>query len=516
MVKYGSEKVNLKDAMPIPFKSSPIEFDQHLLFPSNVFDLLPKDHECYLYMDLFEQLSTSSLESEYSHKGQNAYDPKRIVAILIYAYSRGVFSSRQIQRRCNEDLSFMFIAQMNCPNFRVLSDFRKDHPDFFHDCFKQTVKLAMELELASLGHISLDGSKFKANSSKHKAMSYKRLKEKEQELTTEIDDLIEKASRCDEEEDQAYKAQTGYEIPQDLKFKKARLVRIKEAKKALEAREQILNPDKEIEDKKQISFADKDARIMGKKGSFDYQYNGQISVDEDHQIIVGQHLSQNANDKQEVALALNGIQEATGTLPKHMSADNGYLSGDNLEALEASSIDVYIATDKGEKTNKIPLDESDRRLVKADFNYHATKDHFTCPGGQRLVMKRQAKDGTKIYQGDAEVCADCPYKNRCCQSGKGQARTIRTDDKEPLRQQMNAKMEKQKSKELYKRRKVIVEPVFGHIKNSGFRQFSVRGKAKVAGEFSLVCATHNMKKITRSILTGLIRPEFGKLSVNPT
>lgn len=130
-------------------------------------------------------------------------------------------------------------------------------------------------------------------------------------------------------------------------------------------------------------------------------------------------------------------------------------------------------------------------------------------------MKRQAKDGTKIYQGDAEVCADCPYKNRCCQSGKGQARTIQTDDKEPLRQQMNAKMEEQKSKELYKRRKVIVEPVFGHIKNSGFRQFSVRGKAKVAGEFSLVCATHNMKKIARSILTGLIRPEFGKLSANP-
>ncbi len=346
-------------------------------------------------------------------------------------------------------------------------------------------------------------------------MSYKRLKEKEQELTTEIDDLIGKASRCDEEEDQAYKEQTGYEIPADLKYKKVRLARIKEAKEALEAREHILNPGKEIEDKKQISFADKDARIMGKGGNFDYQYNGQISVDEDHQIIVGQHLSQNANDKQEVAPALKGIQEATDTLPETLSADNGYMSGSNLDALEASSIDVYIATDKGEKTSKIPLDESDRRLVKADFEYNEPKDNYTCPGGQLLVMKRQAKDGTKIYQGDSGVCADCPYKNRCCQSGKGEARTIRTDDKEPLRQQMNAKMEEQKSKELYKRRKVIVEPVFGHIKNSGFRQFSVRGKEKVAGEFSLVCATHNMKKIARSILTGLIRPEFEKLSANP-
>jgi len=363
--------------------------NQSLLFPSNIFDLLPEDHECYLYEDLFEQLDTATVESQYSHKGQHAYPPKQRVSILIYAYSRGVFSSRQIEKRCNEDLSFMFIAQMNGPNFRVLSDFRKDHADFFHDCFKQTVKLAMELKLASLGHISLDGSKFKANSSKHKAMSYKRLKEKEQELTTEINELIEKASRCDEEEDQAYKDQTGYEIPEDLKHKKARLAQIKEAKDALEAREQALNPDKEIEDKKQISFADKDARIMGKKGRFDYQYNGQISVDEAHQIIVGQHLSQNANDKQEIDPALKSIEEATGKLPDVMSADNGYMPGDNLEALEESPIDVYIATDKGEKTSKIPLDESERKLVKADFEYDETSDSFTCPGGQPLEMKRQ-------------------------------------------------------------------------------------------------------------------------------
>jgi len=145
--------------MSAPFKSSPVEFNQHLLFPSNIFDLLPKDHECFLYAELFQQLDTSSLESLYSVKGQNAYHPKLIVAILIYAYSQGIFSSRKIEKRCKEDLSFMFIAQMNCPNFRVLSDFRKDHGDFFQDCFKQTVKLALELKLASLGHISLDGSK---------------------------------------------------------------------------------------------------------------------------------------------------------------------------------------------------------------------------------------------------------------------------------------------------------------------------------------------------------------------
>jgi transposase len=501
--------------MSVPFKSSPVEFNQHLLFPTNIFDLLPKGHECFLYAELFQQIDTSSLESLYSVKGQNAYHPKLIVSILIYAYSRGVFSSRQIERRCNEDLSFMFIAQMNCPNFRVLSDFRKNQGDFFQDCFKQTVKLAMELKLASLGHISLDGSKFKANTSKHKAMSYGRLKEREQALCAEIDDLIEKAKRCDQDEDKAYKDKTGYEIPDDLKFKEGRLAKIRAAKQALEQREQQLSPGKAIDDKKQISFADTEARIMGKNGSFDYAYNAQISVDADLQIIVAQHVSQNANDKQEVAPALRALQETTDQLPEKLSADNGYWSGDNLQALEQSGTDAYIATDKGEKTHKIPLDSSDRKLVKADFDYHEADNTFTCPEGQILTMKRESQDGSRVYQGASEVCADCPLQSRCCQSAKGEARTITTDDKEPLRQQMASKMATEAAKVIYGKRKTIVEPVFGQIKNSGFRGFSVRGKEKVAGEFSMVCATHNFKKIAKAIVTGLIRPAFGKFSTNP-
>lgn len=501
--------------MTIPFKQSPIEFQQHSLFPTNVFDLLADDHECYLYNDLFQQLDTASVESNYKYTGQNGFHPRLITSILIYSYSRGVFSSREIEKRCNEDLSFMFIAQMNCPNFRVLSDFRKNNSEFFHDCFKQTVRLAMELKLASLGHISLDGSKFKANTSKHKAMTYGRLKEKEQVLSKEIDELIKKASRSDTEEDQAYQDQTGYEIPEDLKHKQARLKQIKQAKEAIEEREEALNPGAKIDDKKQISFADEDARIMGKKGHFDYQYNVQFSVDEDMQIIVGQHLSQKANDKQEVKQALAAIKDATGRLPDKMSGDNGYMSGDNLQALEESPVDAYIATNKGEKSNTISLDESERKLTKADFKYDEESNSFTCPGQQELVVVKQGKDGSQIYQGQAKICHDCLFKSRCCQSTKGEARTIKTDNKEPLRQQMNQKMEQEESKEIYKQRKVIVEPVFGQIKNTGFRGFSVRGKDKVAGELSLVCATHNFKKIFKAIFGGAIRPKSIKRELKP-
>jgi hypothetical protein len=404
---------------------------------------------------------------------------------------------------------------MNCPNFRVLSDFRKDHGGFFQDCFKQTVKLAMELKLASLGHISLDGSKFKASTSKHKAMSYGRLKEREKALCAEIDELIQKATRCDKEEDKAYKEKTGYEIPEDLKFKEDRLAKIKAAKQALEQREEKINPGKVIDDKKQISFADTEARIMGKNGGFDYAYNAQISVDADLQIIVSMHISQNANDKQEVEPALQALKDTTDRLPDKASVDNGYWSGGNLQAFEQNSIDAYIATDKGEKTHKMPLDASDRKVVKADFNYNEADNSFICPHGQTLPMISDSKDGSRVYQGSDDVCEACPLKSRCCQSEKGHARTISTDDKESLRQDMNRKMETAPAKAVYKQRKVIVEPVFGQIKNSGFRGFSVRGKEKVVGEFSMVCAAHNFKKIAKAIVTGLIRPKFGNYATSP-
>ena len=179
--------------------------------------------------------------------------------------------------------------------------------------------------------------------------------------------------------------------------------------------------------------------------------------------------------------------------------------------METADVDAYIATDKGEKKNKIPLDESNRQLTKADFIYHDQDDYFTCPGGQALVLKSESKDGKRIYQGSSGVCAGCGYKSRCCKSAKGQARTISTDAKEPLRQQMNEKMGSENSKEIYAKRKVIVEPVFGQIKNAGFRGFNVRGYEKTSGEFSLVCAVHNIKKIMKAILKGVVRSESGKL-----
>ena len=496
--------------MNIPFKKDPEEYQQGMLFPPNIFNLLPKDHYCFIFEDIFQQIDTSSLMKNYSDQGQYAFDPRLLTSILIYAYSQGIFSAREIQQKNKEDLSFMYIAHAQKPDFRVLSDFRKTNKTFFKACFKQSVQLAMESGLASLGHVSLDGSKFKANISKHKAMSYKRLKEQEKQLTNEIEELIEKAAKCDDEEDQQYKDQTGYEIPEDLKYKEKRLKKIKAAKEALEKREQELNPNKNIEDKKQISFSDHDARIMGKKGQFDYNYNPQISVDEDNQIIVGQHVSQKANDKNEVSEALDQIQENTETLPEKMSLDNGYFSGINLEILEESKVDAYVACSK--ETTTLEIKNDDRELGKSDFKYNEQTDCFICPEGHSLPLKREKANGRKIYQASKDDCNVCSAKNRCCKSKRDEPGIITVDDKEHLRVAMIEKMKQKSSGEIYKKRKHIVEPVFGQIKNTGFRQFSVRGSPKVAGEFSLVCMAHNFSKIVRAIFRGAVCIESGKLA----
>ncbi len=484
--------------------------DQHELFACNVFDLLPAEHDCFVFADLIQSLDVSSVHSHYSPIGQRAYDPLHLIGILIYAYSHGVFSSRQIARRCAEDLGFMYIAASSCPSHKVLRDFRQQHGALFFECFKQTVKVALELKLATLGHVSLDGSKFKANSSKHKAMSYGRLKKQEKALGKEIKALIAQAARCDEEEDRRYQERTGYEPSADLQHKQTRLEKIQAAKAALEQREQKRagGPAEpaDIEDRKQISFADHDANPMGKKGHSEYAYNAQVSVDSEHQIIVGQHLSTQANDYGEVSPALEQLKENAERYPDKLSMDNGYYSGSNLQALSEAGIDAYVATDRGEKLPSETLEIGGRRLVKADFTYNEQTDQYTCPAGKAL-SRCGSREKECRYRAQPADCLNCPLKGQCLKTLKTAARTLNYSDKEPLRRRMNQHMAQAQSCAVYDKRKVIVEPVFGQIKNSGFRGFAVRTKARVAGEFSLVCLVHNLKKILKYAKTDSIVSE---------
>jgi len=479
--------------MPVPFKKDPTDYNQSQLLATNVFDLLSKDHDCFIYEDILSQIDTKSIEGKYSMIGQHAYPPRLITAILIYSYSQGVFSSRKIEERCSQDLSFMYISHRNCPNFRVLSDFRKDNWQFFVDCFKASVKIAASLGMVSLGHVGIDGSKFGANTSKHKAASYSHLKANEDKLKQQIEELLKRAENEDAAEDKIYHNGRGYSIPEDLKIKEKRLEKIKKVKEELEKREQRENPGKKIDGKKQISYADTDAKIMKARGNFEYCYNGQISVDSKNQIIVGQHLTQNANDKNELAKAITEIEKNTEKNPEKISADSGYKTSDNILALEGSKIDGYIATGKGEKDNS---QDTDKKIGKSQFLYNSEKDTFICPAG--VVLKLKSSGENRVYKAEEMVCGGCSFKN-ICSAKKSNTATIYTDESGIILAAMAEKMKKDSSKEIYAKRKIIVEPVFGQIKTGGFRRFSLRGFEKAGGEFSLVCAVLNFKKIVNMI-----------------
>jgi len=476
--------------MAPPFKKDPEEFKGRKLMAENVFDLLPDDDDCFIYEDIFSQIDTKALEEKYSMLGQNAYHPKLNVAILIYAYSQGIYSSRKIEEKCRKDLTFMYISHMNCPNFRVLADFRKKNLAFFSECFKKTVEMAKSLGMVSLGHVATDGSKFFADTSKHKAASYSHLKANEKKLKKQIEELIKKADDIDAKEDKIYHNGTGYSIPDDLKIKEKRLEKIKKIKRQLEDREEKENPGKEIDPKKQISYADTDAKIMKRSKDFAYCYNAQISVDSKDQIIVGQHLTQNANDKKELGRAIDEIEKNTDKLPEKISADSGYLSSENISALEKNNIDGYVATGKGEKD----ISDTDKIGIK-NFSYNSKEDVFICPAGQGLKLKSIGK--RRIYKG-CGICAGCGYKNKCS-ACKGDTATIYVTKGGLILTEMAEKMKKDSSRKIYGERKIIVEPVFGQIKTGGFKRFSLRGLEKAGGEFSLVCAVSNFKKIVKKI-----------------
>ena len=249
----------------IPFKPDPMDFSQSKLSLTHIFQYLPKDHDCFVYADVFKELDYSPLHQNYSPIGQHAYNPGLISNILLYAYCHGVFSSRQIEKKCHTDLGFMYISHLNCPNFRVLSDFRKVNHDFFQNLFTQTLAIAQELDLVDLQNVCQDGSKFKADTSKHKAMSYGRMKKNVAELTELIRDLMKKIDEIEPSELNCESQKEYQSLKRELEFKETRLQKIHAAKAAIESRENILHPDEKIPEKSQISFADTDAVNGGVK-----------------------------------------------------------------------------------------------------------------------------------------------------------------------------------------------------------------------------------------------------------
>jgi len=428
----------------------------------------------YFISDVVDTLDLSSIVDEYTggdDRGQPPFHPAMMVKLLVYAYCVGKPSSRKIERATWEEVPFRVLSAGHHPDHDSFASFRQRHLKSLAGLFLQVLSLCREAGLVKLGHVSLDGTKVKANASKHKAMSYGRMEKAERQLVEQIDELLRRAEQVDAEEDVRYgKGVRGDELPKELARRESRLKKIREAQAALEkqAREKAAEkaeeaktkikkreekekrsgkkvsgrkpavPDPEKarpEPKAQRNFTDPESRIMkdGATKGFEQAYNAQAVVDGDSQVIVAHAVTQETNDKKQLAPMVKLAGENTGTKPEILSADAGYFSEDALGDEELEGIDLYVPPDRQKHGERPPM---------------ATGP----PPPEATVIERMRHK-------------------------------LRTPD----------------GREVYRKRKAIVEPVFGQIKEArGFRRFSFRGLEKVRAEWDLICLTHNLLKLFRA------------------
>lgn len=437
----------------------PYSLDQAYLLPQSPREWLPEGHLALFLEEIVSQLDLGPIFEGYQGgRGPQAYHPQMLLTLLLYGYCTGVCSSRKIARGCETDLAFRVLSGGQFPDFRTLSDFRKDHLEAFHGLFLEVLRMCREAGLVKLGHLSLDGSKYQANASKHKAMSYGRIQEVEPQLEAEVKELLRRAAAVDEAEDAEYgPEQRGDELPEELRRREGRLEKIREAKRRLEERAKKRAQERaeargggpeEVatavargvpQPKEQSNFTDPDSRIMKSSQGWIQGYNAQVLVEEASGVIVAQEVTAHGGDSPRLRPMLDRLEENLARMgvpeeerrPKWFTADAGYCSEQNLRMLAERQIDAYVATGR----------------------------------------------------------------ERHHRGGIAQGSRTRT----PLRAAMRAKLATTEGKAIYARRKAITEPVHGLIKQArGFRQFLLRSLNKVAGEFALVALTHNLLKLWRA------------------
>ncbi|MFH1474417.1 MAG: IS1182 family transposase [Chloroflexota bacterium] len=406
--------------------------------PPSLHDWVDPDGLPAFLSDLVDELDLAPFLAAHDEpRGMPPYHPRLMLKVLLYGYATGVRSSRKLEERLGADVGFMFLAGQARPDHKTIAEFRRRHLAAFEGLFLEALRLCQAAGLAKLGRVAIDGTKLKANASRHKAMSYGRMDEREAALAAEVAAILAEAEAVDAAEDKLYGDARGDELPPELRRRETRLARIREAKAALEreARERTGNPDAVPEPRAQRNFTDPESRIMhSKPDGWIYGYNTQIAVDDGHQVIVATTLSADPTDTGALPALVDAIETNTGARPRKLLADAGYASDDNLAHLEERGIDAYVATRRDRHGAKAPA--APRGRIPAGLSRR-----------ERMARKLTTK--------------------------KGRAE--------------------------YRRRKAIVEPVFGQTKEArGFRRFHLRGRAKVTAEWHLVCAVHTLGKLFRS------------------
>src|ERR1700758_3672453 len=348
--------------------------DEPLFLPPTVGDFVAQDHLARFVLNLVrDDIDLAAITGTYgSERGQPPFDPTMMTALLLYSYCCGIYSSRRIAKACRERVDFMSIVALDAPDFRTISDFRKRHLKALGNLFGQILRLCEKAGLVKLGHVALDGTKIKANASKHKAMSYERMEKRAAELEAEVAKWLSAAEAADAEEDKAFgRDKSGEELPKWVADKKKRAEEIRAAKAELEAEAKAVaaakakaqqeaealrqaegrktagrpaaQPSDQPDPKAQKNFTDPESRIMKTKDGFIQGYNAQAAVDATAQVIVAHGLDAKQSDQHQLAPIADAIEANLGKKPTQLSADAGYCSDANLAALEQREIDAYIA-----------------------------------------------------------------------------------------------------------------------------------------------------------------------------
>lgn len=461
------------------------EYNQHqsLLFPPHLRDFLPDDHQAVIINDIVETLDLKNFYQKLSTEGAQAYHPKMMIKILVYAYANRIFSSRKIQAALSESIAFIFLAAWQRPDFRTVSDFRKNNLERFLEIFNQTVDICRRLGMVSLGHLAIDGSKFKANASDKRTYDQKH-------IDSAIEQLVRQAEQIDAQEDQLLGPDNaGDQIPTQIRRQKDRLKKLQSIKKQLQD-----------SGKKKINATDPDAVFMKTGSGIRTCYNAQIAVDEKHQVIVAARVTDQPSDTELLLPMVEQAEKTIGPIDK-LSADSGYSSGENLQQLVKKGIDAYIpdANYQGSQRGKQDA-PGEQFFSKSCFQRDELKDCFICPAGKTLdfshFVKTKGQKHSRMYR-----CRDfktCALKSRCTKARNGRSIIINAYDDQF--RAMRSKLDSPYGKRLYAKRQGIVEPVFGHIKEAiGFGKFLLRGLEKADGEFAIVCIVHNLRKIIHAL-----------------
>lgn len=465
--------------------------DQPLLLPLNIKELIAEDHIVRVIDMVVEKLNLQSLYVNTNNDtgGCPAYHPRMMLKILFYAYTEGIRSSRQIARRLESDIYFMYLSGMQTPDFRTICNFRSNNLRCIKELFIQIVKLCKQLGLIRIGHVAIDGSKVRASAGRRNTKSGERLEEMQKGIEQQIKELIEEAEKIDEQEDQLYdKSNRGDEIPKELANKEILKEKIEQAKKLLEERGW-----------KEINLTDEDSRFMkSADGSKNVSYNVQIAVDAEHQIIVASDVSSEPTDQHQLIPLYEQVVENTGEKPDEVSADCGYDSNKNYIYIEKNAINAYVPDQLSRKEIDKNGEETISQFDKRNFKYDEEKRIYICPAGKPLHHKsKHEKDGVTYHVYECTRCKRCAFKKNCTTS---KFRQIIVSDADPAKEKMRQKLKTNDGKKAYSKRLYTVEPVFGSLKRTlGFTHFLLRHLQKVKTEFSLMCIAFNLKKIHLSL-----------------